>query len=58
MGTDENRETEHEENPGSDPNQLEDLPSSPGSEAHTDENEETVITSSKKLVSLHSCKDY
>ena len=49
-------ETEHEEKPGPGPDQPEGLPSSLGSATHTDEGEETAITSTK-FVSPQSCKD-
>ena len=53
----EHAETQHEENPGPDPYQPDDSPSSPGSTTHTEEDEETVITCTE-FISLHSCKYY
>ena len=56
MHADENGETEHEEKPGPGPYQPEGSPSSPESATHMDENEETIITSTK--LTLHGCKGY
>jgi hypothetical protein len=52
MHTDETGETGHEEQPKP-VAEPEDSPTSPGSATHTDENEETVITSTK-FTPLHS----
>jgi hypothetical protein len=53
MHTDETGETVHEEQPKPVADRPEDSPTSADSATHTDENEETVITSTK-FVTLHS----